>query len=126
MELSSSAYSVLCKTFGTPDIDMFASSLNKKCKTYVSWRADPEAHAVDALTVSWSGYNLIYCFPPFSLIGRVLQKAAKECKMNIVIVYPEWHAQSWYPVLQKNIKKKTVLPQQLLGTSKIKMSCGII
>ena len=31
-----------------PDIDLFASRINYKCKKYVSYQTDPGAYAVDA------------------------------------------------------------------------------
>ena len=40
--------------FGCPDVDMFASRLNKQLKNYISWKPDPESYAIDAMTVSWS------------------------------------------------------------------------
>ena len=63
----------ICKIFGKPDIDMFASRLNFQIKPFVSWRPDPESIAVDAFYYDWSN-KFIYCFPPFSVIQRVLRK----------------------------------------------------
>lgn len=52
-ELADYAFRSICKTFRhTPDIDLFASRLNKKCNRFVSWHRDPEAFAVDAFTLS--------------------------------------------------------------------------
>ena len=44
----------------SPCIDPIASRLNKQCPFYVSWRADPEAHVVDA-------------FFPFTAISHLLR-----------------------------------------------------
>ena len=41
-------------------------------KLGVSWRPDPDAMAVDVFTLDWSKFRA-FCFPPFSLISRVLQ-----------------------------------------------------
>ena len=57
-----------------PDIDMFASRLNKQIECFVSWRPDPDAVAIDAFSLNSSDYKLIYAFVPFSLIGRTIQK----------------------------------------------------
>lgn len=43
--------------FGFPDIDLFASRLNKKCNKFVSWVRDPEAYKVDAFTFNWQKLN---------------------------------------------------------------------
>ena len=57
-----------------PDVDMFASRLNHKIDKYIAWKPDQWAIAIDAFAIDWSEYKLIYCFPPFSLKGKVLQK----------------------------------------------------
>lgn len=62
--------------FGQPSIDLFASRLNKKCSTFVSWKTDPEAIAVDAFTMEWNSLNF-YAFPPFSMVLQVLRKIMK-------------------------------------------------
>ena len=39
---------------------------------------DSGAFVIDAFAVDQGDYPLIYCFPPFSLIGRVLQKIEQD------------------------------------------------
>ena len=56
-----------------PDIDLFASRLNLQMKPFISWGPDPEALAINAFTQNWSEW-LIYAFPPFSLLQKVLSK----------------------------------------------------
>ena len=58
-----------------PDIDLFASYLNRQ---YVSWQPDPYSFAVDAFSISWSEYTNVYAFPPFSLVGPVLTKLRQD------------------------------------------------
>ena len=82
-----------------PTVDLFASRLNHLLTPYVSWRPDPQAFAVDALTLHWG--NFIACiFPPFSLICRVLQKLEEDGAEAIVVV-PHWPTQAWYPLLMQ-------------------------
>ena len=57
-----------------PEIDLFASRLNKQLPVFCSFRPDPEASFINAFTISWSNKKL-YCFPPFSCILQVLQKS---------------------------------------------------
>lgn len=59
--------------FFYPDMDLFASRLNRQLENYISWFPDPFAFTSDAFFISWSDFKP-YIFPPFSLIGRVLQK----------------------------------------------------
>ena len=71
--LAPSVFDELKAKWGEPDIDMIASRLNYKVSQYVAWKPDPGAITIDAFTLDWPRYKLIYCFPPFSLIGKVLQ-----------------------------------------------------
>lgn len=41
------------KAFGNPDIDLFASRINKKCHKYVYWKQDPGTIGVDAFNFVW-------------------------------------------------------------------------
>ena len=68
--LNKSVFEELVLLFGLPEIDMFASRLNKQVTRFVSWKPDPEAECVNAFSVNWSSYTLIYAFPPFSFIGQ--------------------------------------------------------
>ena len=95
-----------------PEIDLFASRLNRQFSTYCSFRPDPEAYLVDAFTVSWSEKQF-YCFPPFSCVLRVLQKIIQD-KATGVVVVPMWPTQSWYPILTSLL----VLPPITLPPSK--------
>ncbi len=93
--LSTHIFHSLVTLFGTPDIDLFASRTNHKIQQYVSWYPDPDSAGVDAFTMEWS-FDLPYCFPPFSLMGRLLKKIREE-KVTAIVVAPLWATQSWYP-----------------------------
>ena len=80
----------------SPDVDLFASQLNAKILCYVAWKPDPNAFAIDAFTLNWSVFNLVYCFPPFSVIGKVLQKLL-QYQTTAILVLPERPTQFWYP-----------------------------
>ena len=90
-----------------PDIDLFASRLNKQCSKFMSYRPDPLALGTNAFDVSWKDRN-IYCFPPFSVIARMLQKIIRD-KAKGVVVVPDWPSQTWYPMLARLLIKKPVL-----------------
>ena len=82
-----------------PDInfDLFASRLNAKLPRYASWYPDPSASICDAFTFDWSTI-CAYAFPPFSLIGRVLQKV-QEDKCDLILLVPFWPRQYWFSKL---------------------------
>lgn len=93
-KLNSSVFSAAVNRFGMPEIDMFASRLNKQLERFVSWKPDPDAEAIDAFSVPWSG-KYIYCFPPFSLMGRVLQKVRQD-QAEVFLVAPFWITQNFF------------------------------
>ena len=105
--LDQTAFTELKSKLGEPEVDMFASRLNHKTPRYIAWGPDPGAVAIDAFTIDWSKYNLIYCFPPFSLIGKVLQ-FIQESKVTAILVYPHWPTQFWYPHLLQLMKSHPV------------------
>ena len=57
-----------------PDVDLFASRLNKQLNRFVSFKPDPEAIDIDAFSISWTNLKF-YAFPPFSCISPCLQKS---------------------------------------------------
>lgn len=59
--------------WGPFSIDLFASRMNAQLPVYCSWRPDPAALSVDALTIPWRD-QFGYLFPPFTLITRCLEK----------------------------------------------------
>ena len=95
--LQVSVFDLLSPTYGSPGIDLFASSRNAKLPVYISWFPDQLAYAVDALTVSWQDLNF-YAFPPFSLLPRVLAKIIQDKATGILII-PLWSTQSWFPLV---------------------------
>lgn len=80
-ELTGYAFSRAVKAFEYPEIDLFASRCNTKCKKFFAWENDPEALAVDAFTRNWHSLGLFWAFPPFTLILRVLKKIEADRTM---------------------------------------------
>ena len=91
----------------SPDIDLFASQLNHQFERYVSFRPDPNACMTDAFSMPWNGYS-IYCFPPFSLLPRVLRKITSDQAEGIVIA-PVWKNQLFWPMLTSMLRQHPVL-----------------
>ena len=89
-------FNKIIKQFGMPDIDLFATRLNKQVTKFVSWQPDPEAFAIDAMTLNWNNFYS-YCFPPFSIIAKTLMKIRHD-RANAVIVVPMWTTQQWFPM----------------------------
>jgi hypothetical protein len=80
-----------------PEIDLFASRLNKQFTKYCSYRPDPEATYIDAFSLPWNNLKF-YCFPPFSCILQAVQKIQQE-KATGLLVIPNWPTQPWFPLI---------------------------
>lgn len=85
----------ICQRWGVPDVDVFASRLNHKLPVYVSRARDPEALAVDALVLPWTGFDFLYLFPPLPLLPRVLKRVKAE-GTPAVLIAPDWPRRTWY------------------------------
>ena len=83
-----------------PDLDLFASRINTQLSSYVSFKPDPGAKAVDAFTLSWHDTKF-YVFPPFCVICRDRAKG--------VAVVPDWPNQTWFPLIAKMLINYPVL-----------------
>jgi hypothetical protein len=90
-----------------PNIDLFASRLNYQLKPFISYQPDPESLATDAFKLhSWEKWKF-YAFPPFAVIGLVIQKIVFD-KATGLIVVPNWPTQPWYPKLMKMLIKPPI------------------
>ena len=96
--LNNNMFDKIVEKIGRPSIDMFASRLNYKCERYVAWQPDPFAEAVDAFSLDWGNEQLIYIFPPFCIINRVLQKIDLD-RANAIVIVPYWTTQPWWSKL---------------------------
>ena len=76
-----------------PDVDLFASRINKQFQNYVVY-IDPDSFAIDAFSLDWS-FLKFYAFPSFSVISAVLSKIQDDQAEGICVV-PNWQTQPWY------------------------------
>lgn len=97
--MSDKAFRRVSKNFGPFDVDLFASLINNKCDTYVSWFPDPGAITTDAFTLSWEDLKF-YAFPPFILLPRVLRKIVDDGAAGVLVV-PWWPSQAWFPLFRR-------------------------
>ncbi|RLU18493.1 hypothetical protein DMN91_008850 [Ooceraea biroi] len=88
-EITSRSFDRGLEHFDPFDIDLFASYINAKCQTFVSWFPDPFATAIDAFTLDWSEFYF-YTFPPFVLITKVLRKIVNDGAVPRS-QHPTWH-----------------------------------
>jgi len=88
----------LCKQTFEPDVDLFSSRLNKQLERFVSWVAEPGAFFVDAFSQSWCSLHP-YMFPPFSLVGKVINKIVSDEVPMAILVFPYWPSSYWFPLV---------------------------
>ena len=58
--LNDDIFAYLCTVYGQPDIDLFASRLNKKLSRYYSLFPDPYAIGINAFAHKWDEFLYIY------------------------------------------------------------------
>jgi len=89
---------MLFAKWGTPLIDLCATSLNKQCQLYVSPVPDPQALGVDCLSMDFQGLEA-YVFPPHQILQKILQKYMTASACRLIIVAPWWPQRPWFPTL---------------------------
>jgi hypothetical protein len=80
-ELPSFVGNLCALQWGSPHVDLFATSLNYKLQVFVSPVPDPKTYAVDAMSFPWEGM-FAYAFPPFRFLS--MKNFALELGKKIV------------------------------------------
>ena len=84
----------LLRCWGSPSIDLFASSFNAKLPLYCSLVPDPQAVFKDAFRHTWDNLDL-YAFPPFPLVGRVVARVRETPILSMTLVALLWPEKEW-------------------------------
>ena len=109
LETNSTIFGKLCQIRETPQIDLFASRVSHQLPQYMSWKIDPFTQGKNVFQISWAR-KFVYAFPPFELVGRVLQKVNQDQSL-MLIKTPTWPGQPWFPGLLKlTVKNPLLLP----------------
>jgi hypothetical protein len=91
-----------------PEIDWFASRLNRQLPRFYAWNDDPTAEGIDAFVFDW-GVCEGYIYPPFVLIPRILRKITED-KASVLLIHPDWPGALWAPDLRRMACKTVKLP----------------
>jgi hypothetical protein len=85
--------------FGEHEIDRFANNSNVVVRSgrFCSRWWCPGTMGVNALLMSWRGYNN-WCNPPFMLVGDVIEHLLFDQSVATVIV-PYWPGHCWWPLV---------------------------
>ena len=95
-----------------PQVDLFATFENKVLDCFVSPVIHPQAAFVDALTIDWSTWDVIYLFPPTNLILTVL-KTLRKFRGTAYLIAPLWPNRPWFGELN------------LRAHSSVKLNCSL-
>lgn len=96
--LHRSVFKQICVVWGPLEVDLMATYLNHQLPQFVSPAPDPQAVAVDAMSIPWT-WRTIYVFPPWSMIAAVLQKLTTEKDCYMILIAPMWPNRPWFPLL---------------------------
>jgi hypothetical protein len=96
--LSPEVFRLVDFRWGPHTIDWFATRHNARLRRFCSWNADERAVYVDALQHIGKRKENGYANPPFSVIGKILQKIQKSGR-DLTLIVPAWPSQHWWPLL---------------------------
>lgn len=107
-ELADHAFHQAIRMFDHPEIDLFATRSNTKCKKFLVWKNDPDALAIDAVTVNWHLLGMFWAFLLFALILKALKKIIVDRATGIVVV-SYWTSQPWFPLFMSLLVEKLLI-----------------
>ena len=93
--LHPAVFQAVCSRWHQPQVDLFAIRFNNKLPQFVSPVPDPQAWAVDALSLSWEDLDP-YAFPPAAILGKVVEKLQDYPCNRIILIAPGWPNMPWF------------------------------
>ena len=87
-------FQAICCEWHRPQIDLFATRFNNKLPLFVSPVLDPQATAVDALSLPWEDLDA-HAFPPTAILGKVVKLQDTPCT-RIILIAPGWPNMPWF------------------------------
>ena len=107
-KLNPKFFTALNNLWGPFHVDLFASYDNHQVHKYYSRFFTPDCAGVDAFEFHWGNQNC-WCYPPFSLIGRVIAKGM-ECKAKLCLICPFTPSAIWWPFLINQMNEQLFAP----------------
>ena len=92
--LSPDVFQAIFHRWHQPTVDLFATRFNK-LPQFVSPVPDPQAWAVDALSLWWEGLDP-YAFPPAAILGKFVEKLQDYPCNRIILIAPGWPNMPWF------------------------------
>ena len=88
-------FQAICDRWHQPQVDLFATRFNNKLLKFVSPVPDPQAWAVDALSLAWEDLDP-YAFPPAAILGKVVEKLQDYTCNRIILIAQGWPNMPWF------------------------------
>lgn len=88
---------LLWTRYGRARTDLFASTVTTHCKMWFSMLGQGGPLGLDALSREWPE-GLLYAFPPFPLLPKVLHRVAIG-HYKVLLIAPRWPRRHWFPAL---------------------------
>ena len=109
-KLHQRVYLKIAKPLETPTADLFASRSCHQVPQYIAWEPDQNGFATNAMQQDWNKM-FRFAFPPFSLIGRVINKVLQENVEAMILVALTWQTQPCYTLLLRmSIQRPLLIP----------------
>ena len=97
--LHPAALQSIFQAWGSPLVDLFATSQNHQTPVYVAPCPDPGAWKVDALSFPWHDLGLVYAFPPSPILPLVLHQIRRTRNTTVILIAPNLPLRPWFPDL---------------------------
>ena len=88
-------------SWGQPSFELFANSLNHHLRRFGSPCPDPRASLVDALSAAWPRTEVLYAFPPATIMAQVVEKMQQEAGARVLLLAPLIPAAPWFPQVRR-------------------------
>ena len=87
-------FQAICSRWQQPQVDLFVTRFNNN---YISLLPvpDPQAWAVDALSLPWEDLDP-YAFPPVAILGKVVGKLQDHPCNRLILIAPGWSNMPWF------------------------------
>ena len=102
-------FQAICSQWHQPLVDLFATRFNNKLPQFVSPVPDPQAWAVDALSLSWEDLDP-YAFPLAAILGQVVEKLQDYPCNRIILIAPGWPNMPWWSI--GHVESDPTMPAQ--------------
>ena len=88
-------FKAVCSRWHQPQVDLFATRFNNKLPQFVSPVPEPQAWAVNALSLSWEDLDP-YASPPAANLGKVVENLQDYPCNRIILIAPGWPNMPWF------------------------------